>query len=167
MIFNTNVTLRSQGLGSRDLSISSYYQAKILYISTSSLFSLSSISPPLQPFFHPCINSDTTFSTNQHQFSLEKKFYMSLSHCQSSKNAWAQAHWKTTCKWTPFQSGGNGARGIISNSTKESHQWGAMVNGKRNNLLDAAGLTFGTSTSASTGVGYLAVSLVAMPRKKV
>ena len=61
-----SVTLRSRDLRWRDLSTSSYYQAKILHTSTSALLSLGSISPPLRPFFHPCINSDTTFLTNQH-----------------------------------------------------------------------------------------------------
>ena len=56
----------SRDLESRDLATSSYYQAKILHTSTSALLSLGSISPPLQPFFHPHINSDTTCSTNQH-----------------------------------------------------------------------------------------------------
>ena len=42
-----------------------------------------------------------------------------------------------------------------------------MVNSKRDNLLDAAGLILVISISASTKVGYKAVSLVAVPRKKV
>ena len=42
-----------------------------------------------------------------------------------------------------------------------------MVSGKKDGFLDASGLTFGMSTSASTKAGHKAVSLVAMPRKKV
>ena len=42
-----------------------------------------------------------------------------------------------------------------------------MVSSKGDGLLDAAGLTFGTSISASTKAGHKAVSLVAMPKKKV
>ena len=42
-----------------------------------------------------------------------------------------------------------------------------MISGKRNGFLDAAGLTLGTLTSALTEAGHKAVSLVAMPRKKV
>ena len=148
------VTPRSQGLGSLDLSTSSYYQAKILYTSTSSLLSFGLILPPLQPFFHFCINSDTTFSTNQHLLFSEKKSYVLLSHCQSRRNAWAQTHWKIICRSTRFRSGGGETRRITSNSIKESHQWGTMISGNRDNLLNATGLTFGTSTSASTEAGH-------------
>ena len=42
-----------------------------------------------------------------------------------------------------------------------------MVSGERDGELDAVGLTLETSTSASTEAGHKAVSLVAMPRKKV
>ena len=42
-----------------------------------------------------------------------------------------------------------------------------MVSGERDGQPDAVGLTFGTSTSASTEAGHKAVSLVAMPMKKV
>ena len=42
-----------------------------------------------------------------------------------------------------------------------------MVSGKTDGQTDAVDLTFGTSTSASTKAGHKAMSLVAMPRKKV
>ena len=42
-----------------------------------------------------------------------------------------------------------------------------MVNGKRDDLLDVANLTFGMLISASTEAGYKAISLVVIPRKKV
>ena len=42
-----------------------------------------------------------------------------------------------------------------------------MVSDERNGQPDAVGLTLETSTSASTKAGHKAVSLVAMPRKKV
>ena len=42
-----------------------------------------------------------------------------------------------------------------------------MISGKRDDYLDAAGLTLGTSISASTEAGHKTVSLVAMPRKKI
>ena len=67
----------------------------------------------------------------------------------------------------PFRSGGDGVRGVTSNSTKKSHQGRAMVSGKRDDQPDAVDLTLETSTSASTKAGHKAVSLVAKPRKKV
>ena len=42
-----------------------------------------------------------------------------------------------------------------------------MVSGKKNDLLDAKGLTIATLTSGSTKAGHKAVGLVAMPKKKV
>ena len=42
-----------------------------------------------------------------------------------------------------------------------------MVSGEKDSQLDAVGLILGTSTSALTKAGHKAVSLVAMPRKKV
>ena len=42
-----------------------------------------------------------------------------------------------------------------------------MVSGKRDGQPDAVGPTLKTSTSALTKAGHKAVSLVAMPRKKV
>ena len=41
-----------------------------------------------------------------------------------------------------------------------------MVNGEKNNLLDAADLTLRTLISASTGAGHKVVSLVTMPKKR-
>ena len=41
-----------------------------------------------------------------------------------------------------------------------------MVSGKRDVLLERAGLTPGTSISASTGAGHKTMSLVTMPRNK-
>ena len=67
----------------------------------------------------------------------------------------------------PFRPGSDRAREVTSNFIKENHQWRVMVSGKRSNLLDAASQTFETSTLASTGAGHKAVSLVAMPSKKV
>ena len=46
-------------------------------------------SPPLQLFFHPCINLDTTSQPSALALFREEVLCVSISRCRSSKNAWA------------------------------------------------------------------------------